>query len=631
MKTSIATVSLSGDLEDKLQAIAAAGFYGAEIFENDFLIYPGSAAQVGRIARDLGLVITLYQPFRDFEGLPPPERQRAFDRAERKFDVMQDMGVETMLVCSNCSPVSIGGIDRAADDFAELGERAAQRKILVGFEALAWGRFINDHRDAWEVVRRANHPNIGLILDSFHSLARGIPSDSIRAIPGNKIFIVQLADAPAIQLDVLQWSRHLRNMPGQGDLPVKEFVIAVAATGYDGALSLEIFNDQFRGGSPKTIAADGQRSLLALMDEVKRAQPNIDFSVPELPPRTSVEGVEFIEFSTSDKEASQLAVLFETMGFTRAGQHKSKAVTLYRQGDIRLVVNTESVGLAHSSYVMHGTSAYAIGLKVEDAAKTMSRARKLGAQTFEQRPGKGEVMLPGIRGVGGGLLYFLDDKPKLADVWNEEFDTVETTKPGVGLARIDHVAQTMEYDEMLTWVLFYTSIFDVRKSSPVDIVDPGGLVRSQVIESGSGRLRLTLNGAESHRTFAGHFIAGTFGPSVQHVAFSSNDIFKTARALADRGFSSLQISPNYYEDLRARFGLDDAMIRNLRAFNILYDRVDAGEYFQLYSPVFGEGFFLEIVQRTGTYSGYGAPNAIFRIASQRQLLKLASAVNPAAL
>ncbi len=621
MKTSIATVSLSGELEEKLQAIAAAGFYGVEIFENDFLTYDGSPAEVGRLARDLGLVITLYQPFRDFEGMPTAERQRAFDRAERKFDVMQQMGVGMMLVCSNCSPAALGGIDRAADDFTALGERAAQRKILVGYEALAWGRFINDHRDAWEVVRRANHPNIGLILDSFHSLARAIPSDSIRAIPGDKIFIVQLADAPAIQLDVLQWSRHLRNMPGQGDLPVRDFVIAVASTGYDSVLSLEIFNDQFRGGATKTIAVDGQRSLLALMDDVKRAEPNIHFSVPEMPSPIGVAGVEFIEFATSDQEAPQLAAFLQTMGFARAGQHTSKAVTLYRQGDIRLVVNTERTGLAHSSYVTHGTSVYAVGLKVDDAAATVRRAQILGAEPFEQRPGKGEVMLPGIRGVGGSVLYFLDDRPDLAGVWDGEFSKDKSAATDAGLVRIDHVAQTMDYDEMLTWVLFYASIFDVRKSAPVDIVDPGGLVRSQVIENRSGRLRLTLNGAENYRSFAGHFITGNFGPSVQHVAFSTNDIFRTAQALAERKFSSLQISPNYYDDLHARFGLDAEMIGRLRANNILYDRDSGGEYFQLYSPVFGEGFFLEVVQRSAGYSGYGAPNAIFRIASQRRILK----------
>jgi 4-hydroxyphenylpyruvate dioxygenase len=621
VKTCIATVSLSGELEEKLQAIAAAGFYGVEIFENDFLTYNGSPADVGCIARDLGLVITLYQPFRDFEGMPAGERQRAFDRAERKFDVMQQMGVGMMLICSNCSPAALGGIDRAADDFAALGERAAQRKIRVGYEALAWGRFINDHRDAWEVVRRANHRNIGVILDSFHSLARGIPSDSIRAIPGDKIFIVQLADAPAIQLDVLQWSRHLRNMPGQGDLPVKDFVIAVAATGYHGVLSLEIFNDQFRGGATKTIAVDGQRSLLALMDEVKRAEPNMHFSVPDLPPPIGVTGVEFIEFATSDQQAPQLPAFLETMGFARAGQHKSKAVTLYQQGDIRLVVNTERTGLAHSKYVTHGTSAYAVGLKVDDAAAAVRRARMLGAEPFEQQPGKGEVMLPGIRGVGGSVLYLLDDRPDLAGVWDSEFSRDKSAAPDVGLVRVDHVAQTMDYDEMLTWVLFYTSIFDVRKNAPVDIVDPGGLVRSQVIQNRSGRFRLTLNGAENYRSFAGHFITGNFGPSVQHVAFSTNDIFHTARALAERRFSSLQISPNYFEDLRARFGLAAEMIDRLRLNNILYDRDSDGEYFQLYSPVFGEGFFLEVVQRSGGYSGYGAPNAIFRIASQRRVLK----------
>jgi 4-hydroxyphenylpyruvate dioxygenase len=620
MKTSIATVSLSGELEEKLQAIAAAGFYGVEIFENDFLTFDGSPTEVSRIAQDLGLVITLYQPFRDFEGMPTAERQRVFDRAERKFDIMQQMGVDMMLVCSNCSPAALGGIDRAADDFMALGERAAQRKIRVGYEALAWGRFINDHRDAWEVVRRANHPNIGLILDSFHSLARGVPSDSIRAIPGDKIFIVQLADAPAIKLDVLQWSRHLRNMPGQGDLPVRDFVIAVAATGYDGVLSLEIFNDQFRGGATKTIAVDGQRSLLALMDDVQRAEPNIHFSVPDLPPPIGVTAVEFIEFATSDQQAPQLAAFLETMGFVRAGQHKSKAVTLYRQGDIRLVVNTERTGLAHSNYVTHGTSAYAVGFKVDDAAATVQRARMLGADPFEQQPGKGEVMLPGIRGVGGGILYFLDDRLDLAGVWDSEFGKDKSSATGAGLIRIDHVAQTMDYDEMLTWVLFYTSIFDVRKNAPVDIIDPGGLVRSQVIENRGGRLRLTLNGAENYRSFAGHFITGNFGASVQHVAFSTNDIFRTASALAERKFSPLQISPNYYDDLRARFGLAAEMVNRLRAHNILYDRDTDGEYFQLYSPVFGEGFFLEVVQRTGGYSGYGAPNAIFRIASQRRML-----------
>ncbi|RVC66816.1 sugar phosphate isomerase/epimerase, partial [Mesorhizobium sp. M00.F.Ca.ET.038.03.1.1] len=184
MKTSIATVSISGDLREKLAAIAAAGFDGAEIFENDFLAFDGTPAEVGRMVRDHGLEITVFQPFRDFEGLPEPQRQHAFDRAERKFDLMRELGTDLMLVCSNVSPMALGGIDRAAADFRELGERAARRGLRVGYEALAWGRHINDHRDAWEIVRRADHPSIGLILDSFHTLARKTDVGTIRAIPG---------------------------------------------------------------------------------------------------------------------------------------------------------------------------------------------------------------------------------------------------------------------------------------------------------------------------------------------------------------------------------------------------------------------------------------------------------------
>ncbi len=106
-------------------------------------------------------------------------------------------------------------------------------------------------------MRRADHPNIGLILDSFHTLSRKIDPNSIRSIPGDKIFIVQLADAPLFDMDLLYWSRHFRNMPGEGDLPVVDFMRAVAATGYSGPLSLEIFNDQFRGGSAKALPKTG--------------------------------------------------------------------------------------------------------------------------------------------------------------------------------------------------------------------------------------------------------------------------------------------------------------------------------------------------------------------------------------
>src|SRR5437763_3867777 len=139
MRTSIATVCLSGGLSEKLQAIAAAGFRGVEILENDLLSYAGTPVDVAKEIADLGLTLITFQPFRDFEGMPDAQRRRTFDRAERKFDLMQELGCASLLVCSNVSPEASGGIDRAAADFRELGERAAKRGLKVGFEALAWG------------------------------------------------------------------------------------------------------------------------------------------------------------------------------------------------------------------------------------------------------------------------------------------------------------------------------------------------------------------------------------------------------------------------------------------------------------------------------------------------------------
>lgn len=622
MKTSIATVSISGELPEKLEAISKAGFVGVEIFENDFLAFDGSPAKVGRMVRDHGLEITLFQPFRDFEGMPDSHRQRTFDRAERKFDVMQELGTDMLLVCSNVSSVSLGGIDRAAADFRELGERAARRGLKVGYEALAWGRHIHDHRDAWEIVRRADHPNIGLILDSFHTLSRKIDINSIRSIPKEKIFIVQLADAPLIDMDLLYWSRHFRNMPGEGDLPVTEFAAAVAETGYDGYFSLEIFNDQFRGGSTRSIAADGYRSLIYLGDRVRRRTGSACFTVPAMPDRATVKGVGFVEFSADEKDAVELTGMLRTLGFRKVAVHKSKKVVLFQQGDIRLLVNTDNEGFASASFAVHGASAYAMALSVDDAGEAMARAVALGAESFRQPVPKDELEVPAIRGVGGGLIYLLDDKSDLGQFSEVDFLPVadDMDVVPVNLLHVDHVAQTVGYDEMPTWLLFYTSIFETRKTPMVDIIDPAGVVRSQVIENASGALRITINGAENRRTLAGRFIAEKFGSGIQHLAFHTNDIFATAAALRRNGFHALHISPNYYGDVEARFGLDPELTERLQQENILYDRDEHGEYFQLYSTTYGEGFFFEIVQRRG-YRGYGAANAIFRIAALKKSLR----------
>lgn len=621
MKTAIATVSVSGNLPERLEAIAAAGFDGLEIFEQDFIAHDGGPREVGELIRAMGLEIMLFQPFRDFEGLPAPLRAKAFDRAERKFDLMQELGTDLILVCSSCHPEALGGIDRSAADLHELGERAARRGLRVGYEALAWGRHVNDHRDAWEVVRRADHRNVGLILDSFHTLARKIDPDSIRRIPGDRIFFVQLADAPRIEMDLLYLSRHFRNMPGEGDLDVGAFMRAVMATGYGGPVSLEIFNDQFRGGSPKTIAQDGHRSLIALMDDVRSAEPAALLDLAPMPPRARVEGVAFVEFATHGEEANALESLLQTLGFARLGKHIAKDLSLWQQGAIRIVVNRETTGYASSAYAMHGTTVCDVGLAVDDAAATVARAIGLGVQPFAQPIGPGELDIPAIRGVSGSVMHFIDDSSGLGRVWSVEFPDATGAHDGAGLRRIDHLAQTMSYDQMLSWSLFYTSLFWMHKAPMVDVVDPDGLVRSQALATDDGAFRITLNGAETHRTMAGNFLADSFGASVQHIALASDDIFATADAMAGLGFAPLPMSSNYYADLSARFDLDPDLLERLRARNILYDEDATGAFYQFYSRPFAGGIFFEIVERAGGYAGYGAPNAPFRIAAQKRLMR----------
>jgi 4-hydroxyphenylpyruvate dioxygenase len=614
MKTSIATVSISGTLEGKLRAVADAGFSGVEIFENDLLSFPGSPRDIGAAIQSLGMECTLFQPFRDLEGMPPEHRTRAFDRMERKFDVMAELGTDLILLCSNCSPLAVDDRSQMIADLHELGERAARRGMRIGYEALAWGRHIHDHRDAWALVRDVDHPNIGLILDSFHSLACKIPSASIGDIRADKLFLVQVADAPLLDMDYLSWSRHFRCMPGQGDFPLTDWAEAIHRIGYDGYWSLEIFNDRFRAGSASGVAVDGFRSLSTMHDGVAhRPRPVI---MPTMPERAPVKGVEFIEFAASSDEAESLGNMLAALGFSHVARHRSKAVTRWTQGDINLVVNCEPEGFASSFDHVHGASVCAIGLRVVDVSAALARAEALGIQRFEQSVGPDEMQIPSVRGVGGSLIYFIEAGTQ-ADMWTHEFPTPVsgTANQSAGLITVDHIAQTMQYEEFLSWLLYYVALFEVSKTPQLEIADTLGLIQSQAVESTDKSLRITLNGSMASQTLSARFIHNYMGAGVQHVAFGTDDVFAAAEAARANGLPMLEISRNYYDDLEARFGLEPALVERMAGLGILYDRDGEAEYFQFYSRAFAKRVFFEVVERRG-YDAYGAANAVIRLGAQ---------------
>ncbi len=171
MRHSIATMALSGALPEKLAAAAQAGFDAVEIFENDLLACRLTPREIRHMAADLGLGLDIYQPLRDFEGVDPAQFQRNLQRAERKFDLMQELGIGLLLVCSNAQPTALGDPDLIAGQLEELANRAAKRNLRVGFEALSWGTHTNRFAQAYAAVVRADHRSLGLVLDSYHTLA----------------------------------------------------------------------------------------------------------------------------------------------------------------------------------------------------------------------------------------------------------------------------------------------------------------------------------------------------------------------------------------------------------------------------------------------------------------------------
>src|SRR6185312_7661225 len=479
---------------------------------------------------------------------------------------------------------------------------------------LAWGKHIWDHREAWSIVKEVSHPSVGVILDSFHSLARAIPIESLADIDPTRIFIVQLADAPMMQTDYLSWSRHFRCMPGQGDFPLVDYVAALRGRGYTGILSLEIFNDRFRSTSAADVALAGHRSLTFLSDQVaRRLAPTLTV---DLPPRAHVRGIEFTEFAANETEAKQLETLFTQLGFVPAGKHRTKEVTRWRQNGINFVINSEPDSFARGYDSVHGASLCALGLSVENVSSALSRAQALQILQFSQLRAPEELWIPAIRGVGDSLIYFLEAGCE-AHIWDSEFTPVACSADSddAGLLRVDHIVQTMHYEEMLSWALYYVALFDVTKAPVVLLADPLGLVQSQAIESPEGSFRITLNGSAAPQTLSARFLQGFHGAGVQHIALATSDILSSARRLRELGLATLPIPANYYEDLEARFGLDTKLLERLQEFGILYDRDADGEYFQLVSRAFAKRFFFEIVERRG-YRSYGAANASIRLAAQ---------------
>jgi 4-hydroxyphenylpyruvate dioxygenase len=610
----IATVCMSGTIEDKLAAAAQAGFDGVEVFENDLITSQLSPRDLAKMAADLGLSIDLYQPFRDGEGVTASRFADTLRRFERKLDVMADLGADTVLVCSSVAPNTVRNDDASAEQLRVLADSAAARGCRIAYEALAWGVHVSTWDHAWDIVKKADHPALGLCLDSFHIGSLGGTLDRLIEVPAATLFFVQLADAPRLAMDVLQWSRHHRVFPGQGSFDLVEFTSRVLNAGYEGPLSLEVFNDVFRQSDPARTAVDGRRSLLVLEDSVAARAPHTDQStLRRLPQASTSLGIGFVELSVDGISGPIIGDALTSLGFTHTGQHRSKPVELWEQADARVVVNSAVVRVEQSP----GLAAInAIAVDSADPVLAAHRAEALLATPAHHRRGTGESDLATFLAPDGSEVIFCRGADRVRPAsWSTDFlatgAAAEVDAPL--LTRVDHTALSQPFDHFDEAGLFYSSILGLTEESTGEFAAPYGLMRTRSLCDPDKTVRIALSVALLRR---GDWAPGV--PNPQHLAFGTDDLLGTIERLRNRGARLLEIPDNYYADLDARLALPASTLERLRAAGALYDRDAEGEFLHAYTEIIGGQVFFEIVQRIDGYAGYGEINAPIRMAAHRR-------------
>jgi sugar phosphate isomerase/epimerase len=270
------TITLAGPLEAKLRAMREAGFTQVMISARDIAGHPGGEAAAARLVRESGLRATGFQVLRDFEGLSGHLHAYKVDIAKAMLRMCQALGAKVLLVCSSTSTHATGDRDHLARDLRKLAMLAVPLGIRIAYEALSWGRHVNEYPQAWEIVDAADHPNLGLGMDSFHVLATDSGLDALELIDPDKLFLVQLADFMWQQTrsseERMNTARHFRVFPGEGvhSAEVAELVRRLDAMGYRGDYSFEVFNDDYVQLPLAVVAERARASVRWLTGQVPR-------------------------------------------------------------------------------------------------------------------------------------------------------------------------------------------------------------------------------------------------------------------------------------------------------------------------------------------------------------------------
>ncbi len=270
------TISLAGSLPAKLGAMRSAGFSQVMLSARDIAGHDGGVEAAARAVRDSGLRVTGFQVLRDFEGLSGHLHEYKIDVAKAMLEMCNAIGSKVLLVCSSTSSHATQDRDALARDLRKLAMLAIPFGIRIAYEGLSWGRTINEFPDAWDIVCRADAPNLGIGIDSFHAFATKSSLDDLEMLSPDKIFLVQLADFMWQEIRTVEeritTARHFRVFPGEGvhSEALAELVMRLDTLGYRGDYSFEVFNDDYSQLPLPTVAERGRRSAIWLSEDVLR-------------------------------------------------------------------------------------------------------------------------------------------------------------------------------------------------------------------------------------------------------------------------------------------------------------------------------------------------------------------------
>jgi 4-hydroxyphenylpyruvate dioxygenase len=335
------------------------------------------------------------------------------------------------------------------------------------------------------------------------------------------------------------------------------------------------------------------------------------------------DGFEFVEYTAPDPDA--LAALFERLGFQAVARHRSKQVTLYRQGDINFIVNAEPDSFGQSFARVHGPSACAMAFRVHDAAMAYKRAIERGAKPHQGTVGPMELNIPAIQGIGGSLIYLVDryGERSIYDVDFVQVPGASLQPKGAGLTNIDHLTHNVHRGRLDVWASFYERLFNFREIRYFDIEGKLTGLKSRALTSPCGKIRIPINESSDDKSQIEEYLRAYHGEGIQHIALQAADITASVAALRQAGVRFLTVPDGYYAGTDARLPDHGQDLAKLKDLQILLDGAPGqGLLLQIFTETVIGPIFFELIERRGN-EGFGEGNfkALFETMEQDQIAR----------